>query len=233
MMKTTLLALTLAATLSATSAEASAPVTNLIDATYGIGTGSFELGTFASRGVGSDNFQSLLNGATNIIGWQIGGVGVDWLSTPFYGASDGVHAVDLGWYTGGAGSLSITLPTVQGTTYALSFSAAAISGYPTYTTFTNTGTVTAGSLTASFAPTFSAADSWASQVFYTQSYQFIANASNTVLTIAAATPDTLYGPVIDDVKVSFVSAPVPEPETYALMLAGLGLVGFAARRNQA
>lgn len=28
-------------------------------------------------------------------------------------------------------------------------------------------------------------------------------------------------------------APVPEPETYALLLAGLGLVGFAARRHQA
>ena len=28
-------------------------------------------------------------------------------------------------------------------------------------------------------------------------------------------------------------APVPEPETYALMLAGLGLVGFAARRRAA
>jgi hypothetical protein len=28
-----------------------------------------------------------------------------------------------------------------------------------------------------------------------------------------------------------VSAPVPEPETYALMLAGLGLVGFVARRR--
>jgi 3-phytase/alkaline phosphatase D len=30
-----------------------------------------------------------------------------------------------------------------------------------------------------------------------------------------------------------VSAPVPEPETYALLLAGLGLVGFAARRRKA
>ena len=30
-----------------------------------------------------------------------------------------------------------------------------------------------------------------------------------------------------------ITAPVPEPETYALMLAGLGLVGFMARRRKA
>lgn len=29
-----------------------------------------------------------------------------------------------------------------------------------------------------------------------------------------------------------INAPVPEPETYALMLAGLGLVGFASRRQK-
>ena len=31
----------------------------------------------------------------------------------------------------------------------------------------------------------------------------------------------------------YTAAPVPEPQTYALMLAGLGLVGFAARRRKA
>jgi hypothetical protein len=34
------------------------------------------------------------------------------------------------------------------------------------------------------------------------------------------------------VGVNFVAAPVPEPSTYALMLAGLGAVGFVARHRK-
>lgn len=42
--------------------------------------------------------------------------------------------------------------------------------------------------------------------------------------------------VIDNIKLEFTSAPpvplpVPEPETYAMLLAGLGLVGCAQRRQ--
>lgn len=33
--------------------------------------------------------------------------------------------------------------------------------------------------------------------------------------------------------VNVASLPVPEPETYALMLAGLGLLGFAVQRRKA
>ena len=35
-----------------------------------------------------------------------------------------------------------------------------------------------------------------------------------------------------DYTIELVTAPIPEPETYALMLAGLGLVGFMARRRK-
>lgn len=39
--------------------------------------------------------------------------------------------------------------------------------------------------------------------------------------------------VTDGYDLAFHAIPVPEPETYALMLAGLGLVGVAARRRRA
>jgi hypothetical protein len=37
----------------------------------------------------------------------------------------------------------------------------------------------------------------------------------------------------DEVDFYSSAAPVPEPETYAMMLAGLGLLGFVARRRKA
>lgn len=45
------------------------------------------------------------------------------------------------------------------------------------------------------------------------------------------TSNTNYGSYLDNVSVAAVAA-VPEPETYAMMLLGLGLVGFAARRKK-
>ena len=35
----------------------------------------------------------------------------------------------------------------------------------------------------------------------------------------------------DDFVVGVNLSPIPEPETYAMLLAGLGLLGFAARRR--
>lgn len=43
-------------------------------------------------------------------------------------------------------------------------------------------------------------------------------------------------PIIDNISISATQsaiAPVPEPETYAMMLAGLGLLGGAAKRRKA
>ncbi|MBJ7313674.1 FxDxF family PEP-CTERM protein [Rugamonas sp. CCM 8940] len=40
------------------------------------------------------------------------------------------------------------------------------------------------------------------------------------------------GPGRYTLTIKDISAPVPEPETYAMLLAGMGIVGFAARRRK-
>lgn len=42
-----------------------------------------------------------------------------------------------------------------------------------------------------------------------------------------------YAMAVHDGDIAYVAAPVPEPETYAMMLAGLGLLGFVGRRKTA
>lgn len=51
---------------------------------------------------------------------------------------------------------------------------------------------------------------------------------------AQATPGSfaaIIGQTQNQLKFEFYANPVPEPETYALMLAGLGLIGWVARRR--
>jgi hypothetical protein len=43
----------------------------------------------------------------------------------------------------------------------------------------------------------------------------------------------IAGELVEGGQLYMISAPVPEPETYALMLAGLGLVGYIGRRRKA
>ena len=233
-MSKSLVAIAVAATvLAAASAGPSNAAANLIDATYGAGAGSFELGAFAPRGLGLSNFQSLVAGSATVTGWTVGGIGVDWLSSPGYAARDGVHAIDLGYFDNGAGSIATSIATVVGAIYSLTVSAAAVSGLPAYT---NQGHVSAGSLTGqAFAPAFSAPNDFGHQVYTDYAFSFTALGSATAISFSADSPFTGYGPVIDGVSVSLVSLPggVPEPASWALMIGGFGLAGAALRRRRA
>ena len=174
--------------------------TNLIDATYGNGAGSFELGNFINGGAdgassGGGGYMGLAAGSTVITGWTVGpgNGGIDWITSPTYAADSGLHSVDLQHMTNS--SIASVIPTVAGSVYRLSFGAAAVTSYRN-----NTGVVTAGSLVNQpFAAAFSA--SIASQKFTPFTFLFTATGATTEIRFTGTGTNTLYGPVIDSVSV--------------------------------
>jgi hypothetical protein len=107
------------ALLAPIQAMASTP-TNIIDATYGVGAGSFELGNFVNGG-GNPNapgpdYMGLLPSNTAITGWTVAGPGdgIDWL-TGSYAVDTGTYAVDLSHLS--ASSIYTLFTTVVGNQY--------------------------------------------------------------------------------------------------------------------
>lgn len=197
---------------------------NIIDATYGVGAGSFELGTFSNNGLG---YQVLPSGSSTMIGWTVGGPGngVDWLVSPTYAASDGIHSVDL--QSQSNSSVSTVIPTVVGSLYSLSFSTASVVGYNV------DGAVSAGNLVNQAFVATSSAD-LPTQTYTPYEFVFTATSTDTIIRFEATGPTlpacastgACYGPVIDGVSV----VAVPEPSALGLILLGLPLVWLRSRR---
>jgi len=174
-------------------------IPNIIDATYGMGAGSFELGNFINGGGipygNGTGYMGVAPGdSTTITGWTVDGPGdgIDWLTAPYASADSSFLSVDLQHAT--PSSIFTKISTVVGKSYLLSFSAAAVSGY------TNTGVVSAGTLSNQpFTATFSS--SWVNQAFTPFTFLFTATEPATTIRFSATGPTTYYGPVIDSVSV--------------------------------
>ena len=201
--KTTLVGLALVAAASHGFAS-----TNLVT------NGSFEANTVPSPFV---NFSTTNQGISN---WIVGVGNVDLVGS-LWTAASGVNSVDLNGLR--KGEISQTLTTVAGEKYQFSFELAGNFQGGTAIKYLSVNIGPSGLYS------FDTTGKSAGNMGWTKySTSFVAVSSATTLSFASNTSGA-FGPAIDNVSVTAV----PEPETFAMLLAGLGLMGVIARRRNA
>jgi len=196
---------------------------------------AFQNGNFAnytpdalSSGPITGNYATLYTGSTALSGWTVGLSSVDVVSNGAYGAIGSGNSIDmlgspnpLSGSSNQPGSISQTFATTVGQSYAVSFQLGQNPGYGSKSLYVQINGQEVGSATGYIGGNSANAP--------TITTNFTASSAATTLTFATSANATgLSGPVIANVSVSAV----PEPETYAMLLGGIGLIGATLKRRR-
>ena len=207
MMKRYFLGAAAALTIAASPANAA---TNLVQ------NGGFELGTDPG------SYSQVNVGQTNISFWNVISGNVDYIGTYWQGQGGSGRSVDLAGTALGTISQTISGLTI-GQAYEFSFYT---SKNPDGGAAVRTGTAMLGSVTIPFS--YAALNDTTNMQWMLNTFTFVATATSFVLSFSAdASAGCCYGPAIDTVSI----AAVPEPEIWAMLLFGLGAVGWQMRRR--
>ncbi|MBU0801782.1 MAG: choice-of-anchor C family protein [Alphaproteobacteria bacterium] len=183
----------------------------------GFVNGSFE------NGIALGSFTPVGGGDTvSITGWEVTGNSVDYIGS-YWAAQDLSRSIDLNG--NGQGGIRQTFDTVANTVYNVSFW---LAGNPDGAPVTKSVTVGAtGATTSNYSFDFTGFNK-ANMGWTNYQYSFVATGASTTLSFASQDA-TSFGAALDNVS---VTAAVPEPATWAMMILGFGLVGGAMRRRR-
>jgi hypothetical protein len=185
---------------------------------WALASGAAQAVTLFSDGFEADT--AALNQFTFVNGWVVTDGSVDVVDN--FGGLPG-NTVDLDGSTGNAGVFTKSLSLTAGVEYVAAFDI-----YGSRRGDTNQVTISFGASTLVLSLGSSDSNAGVSLAFTpaaSQSYD---------LSFSNAGGDNL-GALLDNVRVTFdevVPPPIPEPQTYALMLLGVAAVGAAARRRR-
>jgi choice-of-anchor C domain-containing protein len=203
-----------------------------------IQNGSFEQGIDPNAsGIGFTTLGSggYFDDTTSLVGWSVGSTGkgrfgnVDYIGD-YWQAATGARSLDLNGTAPGAIGQRLNGLT-PGQTYHVSF---AISANPDSKRNTRYGTVSFNADNEAFVYRFSdqaTPNSRENMNWIRTGYDFVATKNTAWLTFISG-GNGAFGPALDDVRVYSGAGMVPEPQTWALLVIGFGLVGFQMRGKQ-
>ncbi len=179
----------------------------------------------------SNDTMTLGAGSTTMNGWTVITNDTAWIgpSNPFgITAQDGDYSLDLQGYSDGSPYSGVTqnLSTVNGAVYELTFQLGSFANAPTGLT------ASAGTGSQTFTTTAQNAYGWQQE-----SLTFTATGASTLLTLQGVQANNAYIG-LDNVDVTClrscsVNGGVPEPATWAMLIAGVFSVGGAIRSRRA
>lgn len=213
MRKTLLLGAALLGAVSASSAQAAV---NLVV------NGGFELGV-APAG------ETVLptGDITSLTGWRVLSNGVTYVDDSVWDASEGDRSIELNTDNVRGGILQRVYGFTPGYRYQFSYDVSANPFDPNpRPKSARVNATMSGGIGGIYAYTLNNVNTATNMLYDTVTYTFVADSTFLNLQIRSLTAG-VYGPVIDNVTVSVI----PEASTWAMLVAGFGLVGLASRRR--